>query len=431
MDCIIPSRIESKLQRYTSTVLLGALMVLVCHPALAQSRIEHWQGQTMGPIVYNVKVVVPNSIEETELSHAQSEVQSVLNELNQRMSTYLPDSEISQFNNSQSTDWFVVSADTARVVNRALEISRDTGGAFDVTVKPVVERWNFGAGKKEFTVPTEIEVKELLGRIGYEKLDARLETPALKKSSPDVQVDLSAIAKGFAVDLVCERLSQLGYENYFVEIGGEVRVLGRKPDNSKWVVGIEQPLPDRRESQNRVELDSGALATSGDYRNFIEIGGERYTHTIDPKTAMPVQNQMASASVLAEDCMTADAYATALMVLGKSGQAQAEAAGHSVMLMEHQGTGLIESHSPDFPIAEPSESMAANPILLFAIVSGVFILVVAGMAVGAVFAKKPITGSCGGLGSKINPDGSSSCGLCQKPSPECLEKRKSQQAVDI
>ena len=151
--------------------------------------------------------------------------------------------------------------------------------------------------------------------VGSDQLEVQLDPPALRKSDPKLQIDLSAIAKGFAVDQIVTMLEESGIENCLVDIGGEIRAVGRKPGNSPWMVGIESPNPDEEAIHRTLPLDNRALATSGDYRNYLEFEGNRYSDEIDPRTGYPIEHDLLSASVMAADCMTADAWATALMIL--------------------------------------------------------------------------------------------------------------------
>ena len=241
--------------------------------------------------------------------------------VNRGMSTYDPDSELSRFNNSDTTEWVDVSEETATVIAYALKLAGDSGGAYDPTVGPLVNLWGFGPGKRD-GVPTDEAVAAAGEQVGYEKVEIRATPAAARKADPAVYVDLSSVAKGYGVDAVCEVLDEAGVEAYMVEIGGEVRTRGSKPGGAPWRIGVEradQPLPGASGSQRLqevVELTDRALATSGDYRNFFEHAGVRYSHTIDPRTGRPVAHDLATVTVFADTCMEADAFATALLVLG-------------------------------------------------------------------------------------------------------------------
>lgn len=285
------------------------LLTLACHDAPKTSI----QGATMGTR-YSVKVEsLPPDLTPEWL---KARIDEALERLNDQMSMYRPESEISRFNRWKSKVWFPVSRDTAYVVEQALEISRATGGAFDITVGPLVNLWGFGPDKKERIVPGKEEIEEALQKTGHRNIEVRRSPPALRKQNMAIQVDLSAIAKGFGVDLVSTLLRELEITDYLVEIGGEIRTGGVKADGSPWTLGIEKPLAGKTEIQKRLKVSQAALATSGDYRNFITHEGKRLSHTIDPRTGRPVEHALGSVTVLASSCMLADAWATALMVLG-------------------------------------------------------------------------------------------------------------------
>jgi thiamine biosynthesis lipoprotein len=256
-----------------------------------------------------------------------------------------------------------------------------------------------------------------------------LDPPAILKLHDKAELDLSAIAKGFAVDFVAEYLSEQGATDFQVEVGGEVAVRGLTP-RGVWRIGIEKP--DGSSSPVAVaRLTDVALATSGDYRNFYEIDGKRYSHTIDPKTCCPVENPPASCSVLYPDCMTADALATALMVMSEKAAEKFCIQNNVAALIYRRLDGspgqYKEFRSAGFPITdnveatrEQHKSRSIWPAFVGALV--VFTLAVAGMAVGAIFNNRPIRGSCGGSASNTNLDGSSSCSLCSKPVTDCPEQ---------
>ncbi|QDT69034.1 Thiamine biosynthesis lipoprotein ApbE precursor [Planctomycetes bacterium MalM25] len=240
--------------------------------------------------------------------------------LNKRMSTYDPKSELSRFNASDSTGWFEVSAETASVVASALDLAGSTEGAYDPTVGPLVNLWGFGPGKRRTRPPSEDEISSVKESVGYSSIDTRLDPPALIKANPAVQIDLSSIAKGHGSDVIAELLTAAGYEAFMIEIGGEVRTRKTKPGGLPWRIGLEKAPHEadggRLQIQSVVELTDHSLATSGDYRNYFEHEGVRYSHTIDPTTGRPVTHAGATVTVLADTCREADGLATALLVLG-------------------------------------------------------------------------------------------------------------------
>lgn len=250
----------------------------------------------------------------------QADIEQLLIGVNASMSTWLPDSELSQFNQSVSTEWFAVSPDLVTVVESAAAVSELSNGAFDVTVGPLISLWGFGKAQRNdlaHVIPTQSEIDNARARVGYQKLSFRAKPPAIRKSHADLYVNLSAIAKGFGVDKIGEYLESQGIQHYMAEIGGEVRTRGQSPRGDAWRIAIEKPIALGRAIQQGVKLENAGLATSGDYRNFFTHDGQRYSHTLDPQTGYPVKHSLASVSVLADTTMLADAYATMLMAMGE------------------------------------------------------------------------------------------------------------------
>jgi len=272
-----------------------------------------FSGQTMGT-TYVIKVRgLPEGL---ALKSAREGIDKILERINSRMSTYREDSELSVFNRSQSTDWMKVSRETVRVMNEALRVSALTKGAFDVTVGPLVNLWGFGPEPQTVRIPSDAVIQERLRGVGYQHLHIQESPPAIRKDQPNLQVDLSAIAKGYAVDQIAEYLESLNIPHFLVEVGGELRGKGRNSAGFPWKVAVEKPASGKRTIQQVLFLKSHAMATSGDYRNFFENDGQRFSHTINPQTGQPVNHRLASVTVLRPSCMEADALATGLMVLG-------------------------------------------------------------------------------------------------------------------
>jgi thiamine biosynthesis lipoprotein len=265
------------------------------------------------------------------------------------MSTYQESSELSRFNAAERMDWVAVSPELARLVDTALAVSAATGGAFDVTVGPLVNLWGFGPEVTADQIPAQTEIDAARARIGWQKLQARAEPAALRKSLPDLYVDLSAIAKGHGVDRIANVLDDAGLTDYLVEIGGELRGRGFNAEGQPWQIAVERPEPNRRAVLRVVALADLAMATSGDYRNFFELEGRRWSHTIDPATGRPVDHALASVTVLAERCAEADAWATALLVLGpEKGLAMAEERDLAALFVERLDDGLRVTESSAF-----------------------------------------------------------------------------------
>ena len=303
-------------------------------------------GSTMGTS-YTIKLSeLPPGVIQEEL---HEDIDNLLERINDQMSTYRQDSELSRFNRFAGRDWFDVSPETAQVVKEALSVSLKSEGAFDVTVGPLVNLWSFGPQQRPRKVPSDGEIKDTLAIIGYQHLKVRTTPPAMQKLVDGLEVDLSAIAKGFAVDQVAELLIQRGVKDFLVEIGGEIRTYGVKEDGSPWIVGIELPADDQRSVQEVVKLGDRALATSGDYRNFFVEDGKRYSHTIDPRTGRPIKHRLASVTVIADICMQADAWATTLMVLGlEEGYEFALGQDLAVLFLIRNGKNFIRKPTPAF-----------------------------------------------------------------------------------
>ncbi len=396
-------------------------------------------GATMGT-QYLVKLFAPPSDlpEDWKLT-----VDAELRRVNDQMSTYLRSSELSRFNDSESTEWFAVSAETAMVVAKGLQIAELSEGALDITVGPLVNLWSFGPEKRRLEPPSDQELTAALDRIGYRHLTARLDPPALKKDLAELQVDLSAIAKGHGVDRVIDVLRRMKVANAFVEIGGEVRVMGDKA-GKPWTVGIQQPDVAGAVVAIAWPMNAEAIATSGDYRNYFEHDGRRYSHTIDPRTGRPVEHRVASVSVLAEDCMTADAWATALNVLGPlRGKELADQLGLDTLMMLRGDSGWASLATGGFTEAASQWEMRSGAAetekgtekgmsipgwLTLAVICVVaFGFVITLMAIGVMFGRRSISGSCGGLANRRDADGNIRCGLCSNPENACKELRDKMQ----
>jgi len=269
------------------------------------------RGATMGT---TYSVTIPRRSGGIDTGALESGISGVLEAVNGQMSTYRTDSELSRFNAAAAGVAAPVSADTRRVVSQALKTSRMSGGAFDPTIGPLVDLWGFGPPGARLNAPPQGEIAAAFANVGYQGIEVLGSPPALSKKRPAIHLDLSGIAKGFAVDAVSGLLEEAGVGYYLVEIGGEVRTRGYSPRGDVWRVGIERP--DGAMRRRVVGLDGVGLATSGDYRIFFESDGVRYPHIIDPRTGRPVGHGLASVTVIAKTAMQADALSTALMVMG-------------------------------------------------------------------------------------------------------------------
>jgi FAD:protein FMN transferase len=272
-----------------------------------QRKFLYLEGFTQGTS-YHIAYNSPDSIN----YHAQ--IRIIFEEIDYSMSTYNPKSVISRINRNESgvvaDDYFV------SVFERARDISARTGGAFDITVAPLVNAWGFGFKEMENVTPHLID--SLLQFVGWEKV--RLENRQIIKDYPEIMIDMNAIAKGYTVDVVAEFFDDKGVTDYMIEIGGEIRLKGTNRNNQLWRIGIDKPVDNpadiSRELEEVLNLSGKSIATSGNYRRYYEKDGQRFAHTIDPLSGYPVQHNLLSATVIARTCMEADAFATAFMVMG-------------------------------------------------------------------------------------------------------------------
>ncbi|MGI9289246.1 MAG: FAD:protein FMN transferase [Pseudomonadales bacterium] len=272
-----------------------------------------FSGQVMGTS-YSVQLIeLPAQLSEVDLD---ANIATTLNSVDAAMSTYKPESEVSRFNRAPPRTSVEVSAATLQVVELALVVHKQSQGAFDISVAPLVDLWGFGADMRELKkLPDEDAIKRAREKVGGDAINVQKAPPTLSKGK-DLAIDLSAIAKGYAVDRVAELLEKQGITNYLVEVGGELRGRGQNAKGQTWRIGIETPMLARGNAFTSIPLDDMAVATSGDYRNYIVLDGKRYSHTIDPRTGMPVAHQVASVTVVHASAAEADAWATALDVLG-------------------------------------------------------------------------------------------------------------------
>lgn len=324
-----------------SGVALGAVHL----SRVRKSALVSVTGPTMGTY-YRVQA----SDESVATQTLRRLTETVLGDVESRMSTYAPDSELSRFNRETQGTWTNMSDLTLTVVERALAINRLSAGAFDPTVGPLVELWGFGASGSMDVPPADSAIADAAANVGASRLTASAAQGALRKRAPGLEVDLSGIAKGFAVDRIAAALGAAGLDSYLIDVGGELRARGRKPDGGAWRVGIERPVAAERSVHRVIELQHSAIATSGDYRRFFVHRGRRYAHSIDPRTARPVSHTLASVSVVSADAMQADALSTALMVMGP-GEGYEFALEHDIaalFIARDDGDGYLERSTPGF-----------------------------------------------------------------------------------
>lgn len=326
--------------------VLLLLPIAACHaPATTQLR-----GPTMGT-TWSATLVVPTDVDAGTLEHG---IQAELDRVVAQMSTYEDDSDLVRFNRASAGSWHVLPPEFFGVLEHALVLAADTGGAYDPTVAPLVDLWGFGAGTREHRIPDAAAIAAARERVGWQRILLDPRTRSAYQPG-GVWIDLSSIAKGFATDQVGRFLERNGVTDYLVEVGGELRARGRRADGHDWHVAIERAgaaagaveTPDQFE--RAFALRDLSIATSGDYRHAFEHDGRRYSHHIDPRSGWPVEHRIASVSTLARDCMQADATGTVVMVLGpEEGMAWAEQRGLAVRIALREGDGGSERMSRAF-----------------------------------------------------------------------------------
>ena len=328
--------------------LLGAAMALFAACGRDPGPLQ-LAGSTMGT-TYSVGISqLPDG---TSRAAVEDAIADVLRQADAHLSGWNEQSELVHFNARVETDWQPVSPLLLESVAQAQSVSAATGGAFDITVGPLVRAWGFGAGaRREPAAPAPEEQAQLLRSVGYQKLELRASPPALRKGVPSLEIDLDGIAPGWAVDRIAARLEALGIHDYIVELGGEVRARGLNPAGRPWRVAIETPRAGERQAYAVIELDGVGVSTSGDYRDYRVVEGRRISHTIDPRTGAPVAHGLASVTVVHESVAEADAWATALMVLGpEEGMALAtrERLGALFIRRDVREGSFVESATPEF-----------------------------------------------------------------------------------
>jgi thiamine biosynthesis lipoprotein len=321
------------------------------------ARVRQLGGATMGT-TWSLKLSLPEGAPEAWVRAIADTVQARLDRVERLMSTWDSTTQLSRFNRSSDTTAIRLSLETMEVLSISADIGRASGGALDVTVGPLVVAWGFGPGAGDRTPepPGQALLDSLRGRVGLDRIRIDSEHSTAAKTVPDVEVDLSAVAKGYAVDQAASGVAALGVPDFALEVGGEVRASGRRPDGTGWTVAVEAPVPDMRSVYRVLQLRDEAVATSGDYRDFYEIGGVRYAHIIDPRTGRPVRWKGFSVTVVHREAARADAWATALAVLGPDeGFSLAEREGLAVLFVL-QTDGRLEARA-----TAPMEARLTGP----------------------------------------------------------------------
>lgn len=307
---IVLGKIKIKFQLLKAQLLLGFLVICI---ACDSNRIStNITGQTMGT-TYSIKIISQElSLNQIILKEG---IDSVLSKINMQMSTWDHNSEISRINRDHTKEPILLSPELQEVMSSAISISKKSNGVFDITIYELMSLWGFGPEPKKID-PTNKEIKKVLENTGWKKIN--LVKNYLIREKKNLKFDLNAIAKGYGVDKVFQYLQSRGYNNIFVEIGGEVRCSGINLNNQSWRLGIEVPLVGgsiNTQIAGIISLSDKAMATSGNYRNFVDIGGEIIGHTVNPILGRPVKTNVLSVTVISSSCMIADSWATTLMVL--------------------------------------------------------------------------------------------------------------------
>jgi thiamine biosynthesis lipoprotein len=307
-------------------------------------------GSTMGT-TFNITLVAPPA--DMDLDSLQTRIQDRLEHVDSIASTYRSDSELSRFNAESSTDWVRVMPEFCRMIMAANDISAMTQGAFDITVGPLVNLWGFGPKNLqedwEDELPTDDEISAARTSVGYEMLETDCDHSVIRKASAAIYVDLSGWAKGYAVDQLAKLLDEQHLTNYLVEIGGELRARGHNAEQRKFAIAIEKPMENNTVQYEVLRLSDVSVATSGDYRNFFEHDGKRYSHSIDPRTGRPVSDEVAGVTVISTSTAYADAVATAFLILGhEDGHALAEKLRIAAFFLVRTDNGIEEKSTSQF-----------------------------------------------------------------------------------
>ena len=332
-------------------VVAGAALVLALvagaiflrKPDFEEGVLE-FKGEAEGS-TYNIKVVDP-SLHAGTREALDRGIAGELDLVDSTMSRFDPESELSRFNQSRDGRPFIMSEVAIKVIAVALQMSEKSGGAYDITVLPILRLWGFANRSPRKELPTQAEIDAARAHVGWRLLEVNEKDHTVRKLDPQVEIDLGSIAPGAAVDRLAEMFEAFDYRSYMIEMSGEVRAHGTRPDGSPWRIGIEKPLDGAHSVKEVIPLQNRAMSTSGDYRQFYVLGGKRLSHTMDPRTGWPIQHGLASITVVHDDCMLADAWATALDVLGPiDGFALAEREGIAALFVTREKDGSFSERA--------------------------------------------------------------------------------------
>jgi FAD:protein FMN transferase len=328
---------QMTISRRSFLIMTAALAA--CKPG---SEILRFSGLTMGTNYNVIAIDHGRSVNGEDLGRG---IDAALAQVNREMSNWDAGSELSHLNAAEGGEAIRISPALQHVLQGAEAVHRASDGRFDVTIGPLVDLWGFGAGAAHSRVPSEADIATAMALVGHGRV-LPLEDGAVRKATTAAGVYLSAIGKGHGVDRVAQVLRDAGLQDFMVEIGGDLYASGRNGDGTPWQIGVESPLAGLRDVARVLGVSGLGMATSGDYRNFFEAGGRRYSHIIDPATGRPITHATVSATVLTDDAMLADAWATAMLTLGRArGLEIAEAQNLAVLFIETTASGFVTSES--------------------------------------------------------------------------------------
>jgi FAD:protein FMN transferase len=342
-------------RRFRVFPLALGIALSACDPYPQESELS---GEVQGT-TYHIKMVL-GVRDSRELADIRASIQSSFEEIDRKLSNYREDSEISRFNRQNSTDWIPVSREISGLVWIAKQVHEKTQGCYDLTVKPLFDLWGFS--KHSGQVPGDDAIAETLKHVGMSQVEVDTVNSRIRRADGLIRIDLASIAQGYTVAAIATVLESRGISNYLAEVGGEMKVRGRKANGNPWRVAVEKPTPYTREVERIFDIheEAGtAIMTAGTYRNFFEEQGQVYSHILDPRTGKPVAHQLLSVTVLHEDPTWADAWDTALLCVGeKPAKEIAEREGLKTLLIYREGSQLREYMSPAMSTAEQRSQAA-------------------------------------------------------------------------
>lgn len=316
-----------------------------CQPS---ERIEVLSGPTMGS-TYTIKFVSTSTTPAVDTAGVA--VNEILDEVDRQMSTYRADSDLSRFNQLPAGSCQSMPQPVLELVSYAQQLAQNTDGQFDITVAPLLKVWGFGPQSRGKAIPTPAEIEQARAQMGYQHLQIR-DNQLCKEI--ELQLDLNSIAAGYTVDRVVKKFEQLGISSYLIEITGELIAKGKKPDGSPWRIAIEQPQDNQRVAQRILEIDGWGVNTSGDYRNYFEENGVRFSHTLNAKTGAPIAHKVAAVTVIDRSAMVADALGTVLLILGlEEGMQYSQQHDVAAMFIVREGDTFVSYNSPKFDLLFP------------------------------------------------------------------------------